>query len=144
MQVKRIMKYDKDSVIETNTVYISPKVFVAFIAICTIALAVISFLYFKERQVTNTLISVNSYASVKQALGKLILLDETEPTTFGTIKNIDLLKKEDPEFYKNAKNGDVLLIYPNRVIVYDTVKNIIVNVGNIITSDEIKKQLKGE
>ncbi len=48
-----------------------------------------------------------------------------------TVANIDNLVKQQP-FFKGAKNGDRVLIYPDKVIVYDEQNDIIVNVGFLL------------
>ena len=64
-------------------------------------------------------------------IGKLMLLPKDEVPTVATITDIEKLK--DQLFFRNATNGNKVLIYPNSklAIIYDPKANLIVNVGPI-------------
>ncbi len=64
-------------------------------------------------------------------VGKLIALPSDEKPTVATITDIDKLK--DQPFFKNAKNGDKVLIYTNakKAILYRESENRIVEVGAV-------------
>lgn len=64
-------------------------------------------------------------------VGKLITLPSDEKPTIATIANIDQLK--DQPFFKNAKNGDKVLVYQNanKAIIYRPSENRIIDVGAI-------------
>jgi hypothetical protein len=64
-------------------------------------------------------------------LGKLMLLPKDETPTVATVTDIEKLK--DQLFFKNATNGNKVLIYPNSklAVIYDPKANLIVNVGPI-------------
>lgn len=64
-------------------------------------------------------------------VGKLMLLPKDEIPTFATVTDINKLK--DQSFFKNAADGNKVLIYPNSklAIIYDPSKKIIINVGPI-------------
>lgn len=51
--------------------------------------------------------------------------------TVGRVANVDNLKKENPEFYENAQNGDYLVIYPNVVFLYSPTGDNIVKVAEV-------------
>jgi hypothetical protein len=65
---------------------------------------------------------------IKKVSNHLILPDE-EPKVL-PLTNIDLLKKEQP-FFSQAKNGDVLLIYSQKVILYDPATDRVVDIAQI-------------
>ena len=69
-------------------------------------------------------------------IGKLMLLPKDETPTVATVTDIDKLK--DQLFFKNAANGNKVLIYPNSklAIIYDPKVNLIVNVGPVNFSQE--------
>lgn len=73
-------------------------------------------------------------------IGKLMLLPKDEVPTVATITDIDKLK--DQLFFRNATNGNKVLIYPNfkLAIVYDPKANLIVNVGPINFSQQQTQQ----
>jgi hypothetical protein len=61
------------------------------------------------------------------AVRKLIDVPTDPAPTVATITDVDALKKTN-DFYKSAVNGDNLIITATRAILYDPVKNIIVDV----------------
>lgn len=48
--------------------------------------------------------------------------------TVGTVQNAEGLRKENPDFYAYAKDGDKVLYYPNGIILYDPVIDRIIDV----------------
>ena len=73
-------------------------------------------------------------------VGKHLLLPEDKEAELGTVLNIEELKNEYPEFYKNAKNGDKLLFYPDRAILYDLDNDIVLNVAPIIDPSALTQE----
>lgn len=71
-------------------------------------------------------------AKILEKVGEHIRLPNESPVV-SVITDIDLLAAQQP-FYTGAKNGDILLIYPNvsRAILFDPDEDRIVNVGPII------------
>jgi len=69
-------------------------------------------------------------------IGKLMLLPKNETPTVATITDIGKLK--DQAFFKDAANGNKVLIYTNSklAIIYDPRTNLIVNVGPINFSQQ--------
>lgn len=63
---------------------------------------------------------------------KLVVLPENEDPTIATITDAPALAKEQP-FYKDAHNGDKLMVYmqAKKAFIYDPNRNILVNVGPI-------------
>lgn len=64
-------------------------------------------------------------------VGKLITLPADEKPTVATITNIDQLK--DQPFFRNAKNGDRILVYQNanKAIIFRPSENRIIDVGTV-------------
>jgi hypothetical protein len=62
---------------------------------------------------------------------QLILVPDEEPT-LATIVNVDNLRKTNPDFYKDAVNGDQLVIYSSKAIIYRESDDIIINVAPVI------------
>lgn len=75
-------------------------------------------------------------------IGKLMLLPKDEIPTVATVTDIDKLK--DQSFFKNATNGNKVLIYPNSklAIIYDPKTNLIINVGPINFSQQTQPTQK--
>jgi hypothetical protein len=107
-----------------------------------IALAVIvilagtAFAYYKTSHETfqaPAQLSDAEVGDIVSAVGRHILLPADEKPLIATVADIDLLLEKEP-FYKGAKNGDILLLYPNagKAILYNQEGDIIVNVGPIV------------
>lgn len=78
----------------------------------------------------------NRAGEVKEKVGKLISVPEDETPTLATVTDKDKLK--DQPFFKDAQDGDVILIFPQakKAIIYREDENRLINVGPIaITSD---------
>ena len=67
-----------------------------------------------------------------QKVGKLILLPADVDPMIATIEDVDKLKIDQP-FFQNAENGDKVLIYKNKALVYSSKKNVLINVGPVYT-----------
>lgn len=74
-------------------------------------------------------------AETLEAIGKLIILPEGEETPFVfTIQNAEELAAQEP-FYNKAKDGDRLIVFSDRAIIYNPTEDILVNVGPVIFQD---------
>lgn len=74
--------------------------------------------------------------ALKEKIGKLISVPKDETPTLATVT--DKTKLKDQPFFKDAENGDVILIFPQakKAIIYREKDNKLINVGPIaITSD---------
>lgn len=78
--------------------------------------------------------SPNDAASIVAKAGKLILLPKNEAPTVMTVTNMSELSQQ--EFFRDAKNGDKVLIYPDakKAYLYDPGADIIINVGPVTIS----------
>jgi hypothetical protein len=65
-------------------------------------------------------------AIVDKVKKHIMIPDDIDPTV-ATIVDVDTLKSRN-EFYKNAKNGDNLIVTPSRAILYDPNRDIILDV----------------
>lgn len=76
------------------------------------------------------------------SIGKLMLLPKNETPSIATITDISKLK--DKIFFKNAANGNKVLIYPNskQAILYDPKANLIINVGPVNFSQQQTQQVQ--
>jgi hypothetical protein len=75
----------------------------------------------------------SSDAGMLAELGNIIILPEGEDPVISTITDADGLKTGAP-FYRNAENGDKILIYAQagKIIIYRESENLIINAGPII------------
>lgn len=92
--------------------------------------------YLTEQMQVNQM-SKEEVDQLLEEVSKLMILpeDQGEPM-IATIKDVELLKKNEP-FYVNAQNGDKLIIYQDRAIIYSPARHKIVNVGPVyLQSDD--------
>lgn len=75
-------------------------------------------------------------------IGKLMLLPKDETPTVATITDVEKLK--DQLFFKNAANGNKVLIYPDSklAVIYDPKANLIVSVGPVNFSQQQTQQVQ--
>jgi flagellar basal body-associated protein FliL len=108
-------------------------ILVLIIVLLLAAIGGLGYLYYTERQkAADPLATANEEAQLlKEKVGELILLPDEEPA-IATIIDINKLKEQNPEFYANAENGDKLLVYSNKAILYDPEGDKILNVAPII------------
>lgn len=67
-------------------------------------------------------------------LRKIILLPEDTKPAIKVITDAETLKKDQPGFFTNAKNGDMLIIYSDKAIIFDASANKIIQVGPVVTN----------
>ncbi len=85
------------------------------------------------------------FNTVTTNVKKLINIEEDEKINVARIDNVDTLRQENANFYKNAANGQYLVVLPKsqRVIIYDKATNRIVNFStysikvDVIPEDQI-------
>ena len=120
-------------------------ILILIVFLLLISLGITGYLYRTEKIKSSNpaqLIEENTQKVIDNA-SELMILPENEKPTIATIIDIEKLRSDNPEFYKNAENGDKLLIYPQKAIIYSEKKNIIINVASIIrqpANDSIKKE----
>ena len=74
-------------------------------------------------------LSEKEVRSIVTRVAKHIVLPEEKPQVV-VITNVDTLKKQQP-FFTTAQNGDQLLVYPSKVILYRPTSDQIVDVAQI-------------
>lgn len=79
---------------------------------------------------------------LKQKVSKLIDLPKDESATVATVEDKDKLK--DQPFFKDAQNGDKLLIFPQakKAVLYREKDNRLINVGPIAVTGDQKAAVK--
>ncbi|OGJ62136.1 hypothetical protein A3A67_05345 [Candidatus Peribacteria bacterium RIFCSPLOWO2_01_FULL_51_18] len=81
----------------------------------------------EQLQTGNTPQNVAAAKEVVDKVKRHIVIPADVDPTVATIIDANTLKARN-EFYKNAKNGDNLIVTPSRAILYDPVKDIILDV----------------
>lgn len=88
--------------------------------------------YLQDPQAQQAKIERETQELVAQ-VGKLMVLPEGEPTV-ATVVDAEALAKEQ-EFFKDAKNGDKVLIYKDKAILFNVGESRIVNVGPVFSTN---------
>ncbi len=106
------------------------------ILIVAVILVVGGFAYYKSSHQTfeaGQKLSDSQVEDILTSVGRHIKLPAGETPLVATVADIDLLLQREP-FYTGAKNGDILLLYPNagKAILYAPDEDLIINVGPII------------
>jgi len=70
---------------------------------------------------------------LKERVGELINLPEGEPVV-ATIQDVEALAEQYP-FFLGAQNGDKILIFQDKAIIYSPTNDKLVNVGPVYTND---------
>lgn len=75
---------------------------------------------------------------VIEALKKIFLIGETEAPTVARIEDPEKLKTSNATFYKDVQQGDYLVIYPKRAIIFRESANQVINTAPIINSNDLQ------
>ena len=81
----------------------------------------------EQLQTGNNPQNVAAAKAIVDKVRRHIMLPTDIDPTVATIVDVDTLKARN-EFYKNAKNGDNLIVTPTRAILYSPEKDIIIDV----------------
>lgn len=101
--------------------------------------------YFKAQRQIAALSDPNIQNELNQAetkallekVGKLIVIPSNEDPVVATINDVETLATQQ-DFYKDANNGDKLIIFysAQKAIIYDEEANVLVNVGPVSIKDQ--------
>ena len=127
---------------------------ISLIVVVILALIGSGFLYFQYQKTAKELKKVKSQVTITQGakddevkkivseVSKIAKLPENETPSIATITDVSKLK--DQPFFKNAQNGDILLVYNNsgKAILYDPKDKKIVDVTTLSTTASFNQQFK--
>ena len=65
-------------------------------------------------------------------LKKILFISGDEQPAVATIVDADKVRASNKEFYQDAQNGDALVVYSARAIIYRETENKIINIAPII------------
>jgi len=102
---------------------------------------VCTWLYIENRQARNRIfylstseaqqeISQQESDNLISEVGKLIELPADQQPVVITIQDVEVLAQQQ-SFFLGAENGDKLLVYQNKAIIYSPAKNKLINVGPV-------------
>jgi hypothetical protein len=119
-------------------------ILVVFLLGLAVATGILGYLYYTTRNQLTLLSTPEGQQTLAQQevaltlsrLQKLTLLPEEEPIV-ATIIDAELLASQS-EFYRNAQNGDQLVVFPQaqRAYIFSPSRNVIVNSGPLIVESE--------
>ncbi len=75
---------------------------------------------------------------VLDKLKAVLLVAETEAPTVARVEDPEKLKTSNQEFYKDILQGDYLIIFPKRAIIFRESENRLINIAPIINASELK------
>ena len=121
--------------------------------IVMLALAGTGYMYYQYQKTTSELKKIKTQTGSSSAkddevkkivaeIAKLIRLPENDTPSIATITDVSKLKEQPP--FKDAKNGDILLVFNSsgKVVLYDPKDKKIVNVTTLSNSPSFNQQFK--
>jgi hypothetical protein len=131
----------KKTLIMIKPVFKKVKSYKFITILLVVMLTIVTSFYLREKKKVRSLRNIANIEieEVVSMVGQLIILPEDLKPNIATIENVGKLREKEPNFYKNANNGDKLLIYTDQVILYNPERNIIVNVAPIIPDIHIEE-----
>lgn len=78
-------------------------------------------------------------AKLVEEVSAKILLPSDQTPTIATITNVDELKKVNEAFYRDAQNGDRILFYSTRAVIYRESDHKIINVAPVTLNPSDQK-----
>ncbi|MDP2587315.1 MAG: hypothetical protein Q8P33_00885 [bacterium] len=82
---------------------------------------------------TQTKIAERASQEIIDAVSTIILVPTDKPTV-ATITDVDKLRQSNQEFYKNSRNGDILLVYQSQAIIYRKEEHRVIAVVPVVVS----------
>ncbi|MBD3329253.1 hypothetical protein GF357_02050 [Candidatus Dojkabacteria bacterium] len=108
------------------------------VLVLTIACGVLIYLYIEERKNANSPeVQSQDTQQVISELRKIIVLPDETPTIATVTDNTKLIE-DNPDFYQGVENGDKLIIYQKKAILYRPSDKIIINVAPVIRETPIE------
>ena len=92
---------------------------------------------FLNRSLSNpeaqTKLAAQASQEIIDKVAKIIIVPADKPTV-ATITDVNKLKQSNSVFYKDARNGDVLLIYNTEAIIYRKEENRVIAVAPVVVN----------
>jgi hypothetical protein len=67
-------------------------------------------------------------ATIISHVSKHILVKSDEQPTVATVQDADFLRTQSPQFFKEAQNGDKLLIWSDKAVLYSSARDLLLAV----------------
>ncbi len=121
--------------VSNNKKTLRPNLTYVLLALSLFAAVFFFILYQGEKKDGSSLSEQNKQdisSQVLTDLKKIFYIKTTDQPTVAAIDDIEKLRETNPQFYDGVNNGDYLILYPQRAIVYRHSENIVVNVAPIV------------
>lgn len=82
-----------------------------------------------EKIVPSEITTATTPIQIIQMLGRHVLLPEGEPQ-IAEVKDVEKLR-DTQAFFKNAENGDLIILYPTTIYIYRPSMDVVVSTGDI-------------
>lgn len=116
------------------------QILLGLVLILLIACGTLIYLYLEERKVTiDSTAQSQDTQKIIEDLNKLILLPDETPT-IATVTDKDKLIEENPDFYESVNNGDKLIIYEDKAILYRPSSRLILNVAPVVRNKPVEPE----
>lgn len=99
------------------------------------------YFFLDSRNAQTEVLSDTEIQAIKDKLSKNIIVEGIETYDVGLIKDIEALKQSNPVFFKNAENGDALIVSTTQAIIFRPSNELIINVGPV-TDDRSKVRIE--
>ncbi len=76
-------------------------------------------------------------AEVIANLDAVLLTESESDPTVARVEDPQLLRDANPDFYKNVEQGDHLILYPQRAIIFRNSEKRIINIAPIIDTSQL-------
>lgn len=148
-------EFKKLNLFSASSMARNKNILIILVIIIILALAGLSFMYYQYQKTSNELKKVKSQVKTTQdstkqdeikrlvsEVSKIMRLPENETPSIATITDVSKLK--DQPFFKDAKNGDVLLVFnkSGKAILYDPKDKKIVDTTTLATTASFNQQFK--
>ncbi len=122
---------------------------VPILLVVVLVLGGAAFYFYNQNQDARTnpdeLVNQQNDAESEEVVNNLktvLLIDTDKKATVARVEDPEVLKKNNPDFYKNAEQGDYLVLYPARAIIFRNGEGKIINIAPIVNTDEFKNLQK--
>ena len=106
-----------------------PLILVLVVAVIVLAGAYV----FQKSRMSESAVAVNDTGDLAAKVSRHIATLPGETPTVATIQDAEMLRKQNPIFYKDAQNGDRLLIWSNQAVLYSPSRDILLAVLPVTT-----------
>lgn len=138
-KIEKKVKATTKKVVKKKKSILKELFIVGAFSVLVAALIIVSLAYTKEKNKKITSADIQALqqqevAMVLDEIAKHMILPEGVQPTVATITNVDNLRKEMP-FFDNAENGFKVVVYENKAILFDPIRQIIVDVAPVYQRD---------